>query len=338
MKILGLELAPLSIPFERRLQMLAVLHYTYLFLFMGFGMVFFFLYLLFTRFYFLPLLYLAWYYYDRHTSRQGGRRMKWVRGWRFFKYFADYFPIKIVKTAELHPSKNYILGCHPHGIMCHSHFCNLGTDGSGFSALFPAIKPYLCVLSGQFMFPVFREYFLMSGAIEVSKSSIEWVLTKEGTGNAVGIIVGGAKEALDAVPGCYRVNLLNRKGFIRMALRHGASLVPVFSFGENNIFTQVPNPEGSKLRRLQNFLTSFMGFSPPVFHGRGIFNYTLGLLPYRRPIHTVFGKPIDVERVAEPTVEEVDRLHKQYMEALTEIFEAHKLKFGAKESSELVFH
>ncbi|KAK7089933.1 2-acylglycerol O-acyltransferase 2-like [Littorina saxatilis] len=338
MKILGVELAPLSIPMERRLQTFAIVHYTYIFLFMGFGMVGFFIYLLFTRFYFIPLLYAAWYYYDRQTSAQGGRRSKWVRNWHLHKHFANYFPITIVKTADYHPSKNYIFGLHPHGIMCHSHFCNMGTEGTGFSKLFPAIKPYLCVLAGQFMFPIFREYFLNSGAIEVSRASIEWVLTKEGSGNAVGIIVGGAKEALDAVPGRYTVNLRARKGFVRLALKHGASLVPVFSFGENNIYTQVPNPEGSRLRQFQEFLTNKLGFSPPVFHGRGIFNYTFGLLPYRRPIHTIFGKPIDIEKVNEPTKEQVDELHERYVTELTELFEAHKLDYGAEETSKLVIH
>ena len=68
---------------------------------------------------------------------------------------------------------------------------------------------------------------------------------------------------------------------------HRASLVPVFSFGENNLFTQLPNPQGSMLRKLQNFLTRLLGFSPPIFHGRGVFNYTFGLMPYRMPINTV---------------------------------------------------
>lgn len=338
MKVLGVELAPLDIPMERRLQTLAVVHFTYIFLFMGFGVLFFFLYLLITDYYFIPLLYFLWYYYDRHTSERGGRRSESIRRWKLFKHFANYFPVRLIKTAELHPSKNYILGCHPHGIMCHSHFVNLGTEGSGWSKLFPAIRPYLCVLSGQFMFPIFREYFLMSGAIEVSKASIKWVLTKEGTGNAVGIVVGGAAEALDAVPGRFVVNVKNRKGFVRMALKYGASLVPLFSFGENNIYTQVDNPEGSRLRRAQNFLTRVFGFSPPIFHGRGIFNYTFGLLPYRRPIYTVVGKPIDVDKVVEPTKEEVDRLHQRYIQELTQLFDEHKVEYGSSKEAKLIIN
>ena len=165
MKVLGLEFAPLSVPMERRIQTLAVLHYTSSFLFVGFGMAALFLYLLFTDYYYVPLLYLLWYSYDRLTPRQGGRRVDRFRRWRLFRSFAQYFPLKIVKTAELHPSRNYIMGLHPHGILCHSHINHFGTEGSGFSETFPGIKPYLCVLAGQFMFPVFRDYFIMSGNV-----------------------------------------------------------------------------------------------------------------------------------------------------------------------------
>ena len=66
-----------------------------------------------------------------------------------------------------------------------------------------------------------------------------------------------------------------------------ASLVPVFSFGENELYDQVSNPPGSALRQWQTKVKELMGFAPPLFCGRGVFQYTFGLLPHRRPIYTV---------------------------------------------------
>lgn len=73
----------------------------------------------------------------------------------------------------------------------------------------------------------------------------------------------------------------------RLARHFRASLVPVFSFGENEIYDQVSNPEGSKLRSLQNSFKNVMGFAPPLIKGRGLFQYTFGYIPFRHPIHTI---------------------------------------------------
>ena len=64
-------------------------------------------------------------------------------------------------------------------------------------------------------------------------------------------------------------------------------LVPVFGFGENDLYHQVANPVGSRLRRLQTLMTKVLTFSPPLFHGRGVLNYTFGLLPFRHPVNVV---------------------------------------------------
>ena len=64
-------------------------------------------------------------------------------------------------------------------------------------------------------------------------------------------------------------------------------LVPVFAFGENDLYKQVANPPGSRLRRFQTAMTKWLTFSPPLFHGRGVFNYTFGLLPFRHPVNVV---------------------------------------------------
>jgi 2-acylglycerol O-acyltransferase 2 len=59
-------------------------------------------------------------------------------------------------------------------------------------------------------------------------------------------------------------------------------------FGENDIFEQVPNERGTKVRAFQRQFQSIFGFTTPFFHGRGVFNYSFGILPHRRPV-TVIG-------------------------------------------------
>ena len=72
-----------------------------------------------------------------------------------------------------------------------------------------------------------------------------------------------------------------------VVLFSSASLVPVFAFGENELFSQVSNPRGSRLRDIQLKIQRKVAFAPVLFHGRGIFQYTFGLIPYRKPVNVV---------------------------------------------------
>lgn len=82
---------------------------------------------------------------------------------------------------------------------------------------------------------------MTSESVSVSKKSVSRVLSKEGGGNISIIILGSAEESLDAYPGKFTLFICQQKGFVKIALTHGASLVPVFSFGENELFKQVNN-------------------------------------------------------------------------------------------------
>ena len=103
--------------------------------------------------------------------------------------------------------------------------------------------------------------------------------------------------------------------------------MPVFSFGESDVYITLPNPEDSFLRRLQDKLKRYTNLGFPAFQGRGIFNYSFGLLPYRTPIHTVIGEPIHVDKVEEPTKAQIMELHDRYINALTQLFDEHKDKY-----------
>uniref|UniRef100_A0A670KJF7 Acyltransferase n=1 Tax=Podarcis muralis TaxID=64176 RepID=A0A670KJF7_PODMU len=246
-------------------------------------------YLLFTSYWPISVLYFAWWIFDWDTPQRGGRRSNWMRRWRVWELHRDYFPIKLVKTAELPPTRNYILGSHPHGMICTGAFSAFCTEATGFPRAFPGLRPSLATLAGHFHMPVFREYLMSSGMVPVNKRSLDFLLSGP-PGHAVVIVVGGASEMLDTVPGEHRIHLHRRKGFVRLALQHGADLVPVYTFGENDIYRLIRFPEGSFVHRLQLGFKQLIGFAPCLFSGRGLFSSTSwGILPMAAPL-TVVGK------------------------------------------------
>lgn len=62
---------------------------------------------------------------------------------------------------------------------------------------------------------------LPTGLCPVSRQSLDFILSQPQLGQAVVIMVGGAHEALYSVPGEHCLTLQKRKGFVRLALRHG---------------------------------------------------------------------------------------------------------------------
>ena len=166
MKVFGVEFAPFNIPLERRLQTAAVLLYTGLFVFAPIISVLAFIFVIFTPLFLLALGYAVWMYYDifvQKTSSRGGRRFDFVRRLKVWEYYRDYFPISLVKTTELDPNKNYLMGYHPHGILGCGAFCNFGTEATDFSGKFKGITPYLLTLKPNFTYPILRGVLLYHG-------------------------------------------------------------------------------------------------------------------------------------------------------------------------------
>lgn len=333
MKIFNIEFAPLNIPLERRLQTLSVcvLLFTFLHMLTVIGVLLF-VYLLFTPFYWVSLLYAIYYYYDFDRCERGGFQVKFAREAKIWKYFRAYFPVNLIKTADLDPDKNYIFAVHPHGILSFGSVANFGTEGNDFSKKFPGIKPHLMTLKANFCWPLTREYNLLYGLSVASKKAFEYILNNRGQckqkGQACILIVGGAEESLSVTPGHYKLTLLNRKGFIKMALITGAHLVPVFSFGENDVYHTVPIKKDTWLRYLQDRFKKLTSFVLPIYWGRGIFNYTFGILPHRKEINTVIGKSIAVKKIENPTNEDIDALHKIYINELEKLYNEHKAKYS----------
>ncbi|KAH9369571.1 hypothetical protein HPB48_020684 [Haemaphysalis longicornis] len=329
MGFLGAKWTPLRLPLHRRLETLAALALSLLLICSGFTCVLLFAYILLcTRYYPLSLGYAAWIYWDRKACDRGGHWNDWVRSWTLWKYLRNYFPIQLVKTCDLPADRNYLFGYHPHGVMAVGAVCNFATDATNFRHLFPGIRTHLATLRFQFCFPFHRELYLAAGVCCASKEWLDWTLGSKPPGKAAVIVLGGNAEMLNAQPGSYKLYLNNRKGFVRFALKYGAPLVPVFSFGENELFVQAKVPVGSWLGRILALFKLVLGYTPPVFYGRGVFQYSWGWVPHRKRIVT-WGSPWRFPRSSAPVDEQVDRVHRQYIDALTQLFNDHKDKYAA---------
>ncbi|ODN02124.1 2-acylglycerol O-acyltransferase 1 [Orchesella cincta] len=333
-KVLGVEFAPIIVPWERRLQTLSV--FTWFLLIVYFSVVYypFIIYSLFFSSYktiaaVILIPYLTWVWIiDKQTCHRGARTSSYVRNWQMWKYLCDYFPIDLIKTAELDPNRNYLFCSHPHGLLCTGAFASFGTEGKEVSKLFPGFEFNILTFSVSFIFPVLREVILLLGLCSASRRSMNHVLGTPGGGKIGILIPGGAPEALDFNPGTYILQLKKRKGFVKVALQNGSPLVPVFSFGETEVYSQVANPRGSLLRTIQDKIQQAVDIPPAFFYGRGVFQYSFGFLPKRRPITVVVGAPLPMKKIPEPTQAEIDELHQNYIDALTELFYAHREKYA----------
>jgi len=332
--------ARLGLELERGLQKLAVLHFIFVWIILPLIMLWLPLYILCTDYWWTVLLYSIWFLYDYDTPRHGSRPQAWYRNSSIWRHFADYFPLVLVKTADLPPDRNYIIGCHPHGVFSIGAFTTMCTNGTAFEEKFPGLRSTLLTLAGQFLFPVRREIGILLGGTESSGSCLKWLLEHPGRGRAIGIVIGGAEEALDAHPGRHRINLLHRRGFLRYALKYGADLVPMYSFGENECYSQtIDNTLGTRLRQVQTAIKRRFGFCPPLIQGCGIFQTSFGLLPRTRAIHSVMGSPIRVEATLfEPLPEQIEDLHSKYCSALHALFEKHKADYGVPEDVHLTMY
>lgn len=113
--------------------------------------------------------------------------------------------------------------------------------------------------------------------------------------------------------------LKNRKGFIRMAAKHGIPIVPIYCFGATKMFRRL---QISALERLSHALR----VSVCVFYGM------CGLpIPFRQRLLYVMGEPLypsgsGLEGAA--LENEVTHLHEQFCSEISRLFEKHKHSYG----------
>lgn len=281
--------------------------------------------LIFTRYYYITLLYLSYLILDRKTCNRGGSRIYLIYKNKFWSYLAAYFPIKLRYTKEfkLSNEKNYILNYHPHGISAFGAVTVFSTNGLNFNELFPGIKSRFMVHETSFVMPIMKETFAFRGDCSVNSKSFDYILNQTDKGNLLCLVGGGLAEADLSDKEVLKIVVAKRKGFIKKALIHGAHLIPCIAFGENSVFHKVNLSESSILHSIESKWYQIFKFRHPIYYGRSLLTDKLkGVMPFKRPITVVMGNPIPVERSELPSQKEIDDLHLIYLNHLKEMYKA----------------
>lgn len=242
-------------------------------------------FLLFTPFRWLILLYFLWMILDRNSCERGGRTIEYFRNFFLWRHFAYYFSANscLSTPINLDPKRNYIFAAFPHGVISIGATIDFRSNHGNFKKHFPNHTAYSITLPVNFNIPFYRDLILAVGSCSSTKKSIEYLLSDPNGGNGVGIVAGGAAEAMLCEPGgIYKLALRQRKGFIKLALKHGTPIIPLFSFGEIELF-ELANPAegsiGSKFLKFVKWLTRIQLIIPK--------NGLAGLIPKRKPLNVV---------------------------------------------------
>ncbi|XP_022356096.1 putative diacylglycerol O-acyltransferase 2-like protein DGAT2L7P [Enhydra lutris kenyoni] len=189
-------------------------------------------------------------------------------------------------------------------------FSNIRREATGFTSLSPGLPPHLLMLPRRFRLPLFP-------CSDEKRALSNWPWN----------------TAEDAA-----VARRDARG-----LPSRAGLVPVLSFGDDELFQQFPNPPGSWLRSAQEALGLQRSLaaghalatpaSPPLATAQGL-NRWAGRAPSQPPplgrpvLPAGGGGPIPVQRSARPSRAQVDALHALDVERLPEGLEAHEERSG----------
>ena len=244
-----------------------------------------------------------------------------IRDWRWWKWAAGYFPIRVVKTTNLKADgQNYLLVCHPHGLMSLSIGLTFGTESVNISRrLFPGFRCYVLTLWSMYVIPFIREWWHAMGGRPASDDAMTELFSNS-TNTMAALVVGGARDIIVEQSDQFRTVVRRRQGFCRIALKTGTHLVPVISFGEDQTFTNDTFLRPMITRLMDNGLTLF---APAMISGRWF-----TVIPHQVPITMVIGAPVRVPRIDNPTPKDIDHLNGRYCEALSKLYDDHKSAYG----------
>jgi hypothetical protein len=154
--------------------------------------------------------------------------LRYTRGPDWFREVTRWVGTQMASVSPatgLHtnPTTPIIYSCHPHGLIAaapYIHFTLLHEIPTVTTPILTKI-PIISRIAGAL------------GLIDSNKETLHRHLA---AGKSFAIVLGGTREALATEPRKMRL-CVDRQGIFELAIRHGAAIQPVLTYGENEMFT-----------------------------------------------------------------------------------------------------
>lgn len=186
------------------------------------------------------------------------------------------------------PNKPVLFIAHPHGLFSMAPFLHWAAQVTTWPF---ERKVHVAIHSIFFKIPFVRELCEYFGAIEATDEEIHKCLQ---AGESVALLTGGVREIHETEPGKMKIVLKKRKGFARIAQELNVSIVPVLTFGENELF---PPMQGFYTSTLQRYLYTLFHVSVPIPTFESLQNWFRLLKgPLDPKVETWIGHPITTQQ------------------------------------------
>jgi hypothetical protein len=162
--------------------------------------------------------------------------------------------------------------------------------------------------------PVFGDIARYVGSIPSDYKNIEKTLNKK---ESVSIMLGGIREMMTAEPYHIKLFIRKRTGIFRLALTTGTPIVPVLTYGENELFPPLHN---TLVDTINSTLYEKFGLYIPFTSWEALQNWVQLSQKPLKPIHTHVGRPIRVIKNEHPSETDIHVLRTRYIRRIKNLF------------------
>jgi len=275
---------------------------------------------------YVTLPYLTFSLFKRDELKFGSPWPSFSQNFAVFACLRRYLDLEFaplpekLKTAEKAEHAQFIFAVFPHGT---SSDFRILMDGILHTVL-PSVADKVRVLTASVLFriPLVREIAMWTNCVDARRSVAENLLDNH---YSILVLPGGMDEQILTQYQKETIYLRKRKGFVKLALRKGVPVVPVYVFGSSDQFAT-----SNALFGARHWIMKNLKMCIPLAQGLA---GSACPLPVKTTI--VMGEPVffSPKVAGQPTQDEINNAHGEFIQALIALFDEHKSRLGYGERS-----